>query len=145
MTAKEYLSEIHKQRRLLRTLELRAEELRTQAEGVKAIKYDRDKVQVSPTNMMEEIVPKLVEVEEQIGRQIIRVQLEIDKRIEQIAQMRPDHAEVLLQRYVDTDHGKPLTWEQIAVNIHRSFVRVTHLHGEALAEFTRRFLKVDKL
>lgn len=140
MTAKEYLSEIQKMRRLLHSLELRAEELRTQAEGVKAIRYDGDKVQVSPTNMMEKLVPLLVEVEEEYGRQIVRYHTEMQKRIGQIAAMRPDYAEVLRLRYVE-GNGRPLRLEEIALRMHMSFDRVRHLHGEALEAFRRRWLK----
>lgn len=46
MTAKEYLSEIQKYKRIAGSMEMRMEELRTQAEGVKAITYDKDRIQV---------------------------------------------------------------------------------------------------
>lgn len=142
MTAKEYLSEIRKQRRIIRTLEQRAEELRTQAEGVKAITYDRDKVQVSPANMMEEIIPRLIEVEEEYAKQILRYHTEMQKRIGQIAEMRTDYAEILRLRYVE-GNGRPLRLEEIAVRTHMSFDRVRHLHGEALVAFGRKWLKVS--
>lgn len=139
MTAKEYLSEIRKQRRIIRTLEQRAEELRAQAEGVKAITYDRDKVQVSPSNMMEEIIPKLVETEEEYARQILRYHTEMQKRIDQIAALRSDYAEILRLRYVE-GNGHPLRLEEIALRMFMSFNRVRHLHGEALEAFRRRWL-----
>lgn len=139
MTAKEYLLEIHKSRRILYSLEQRSEELRTQAEGLKAIAYDKDKIQVSPSNTMEEVIIKLVEVEEEYGRQIVRYHTEMQKRIDQIAAMRPDYAEILRLRYVE-GNGRTLRLEEIAVRTHMSFDRVRHLHGEALEAFRRKWL-----
>lgn len=139
MTAKEYLSEIQKMRRLLHSLEIRAEELRTQAEGMKAITYDRDKVQVSPASRMEDLVVRLVEVEEEYGRQIVRYHTEMQKRIKQIAALRSDYAEILRLRYVE-GNGHPLRLEEIALRMHLSWPRVKHLHGEALEAFRRKWL-----
>ena len=140
MTAKEYLSEIQKMRRLLHSLELRAEELRTQAEGVKAIRYDGDKVQVSPASRMEDLVARLVEVEEEYARQIFYYHTEMQKRIKQIAALRADYAEILRLRYVE-GNGHPLRLEQIALRMHLSWPRVKHLHGEALEAFRKRWLR----
>lgn len=140
MTAKEYLLEIRKQRRVLHSLEQRAEELRTQAEGVKAITYDRDKVQTSPENMMEKIMPALVEVEEEYARQIFFYHTEMQKRIKQIAALRADYAEILRLRYVE-GNGRPLKLEEIALRMGMSWPRVKHLHGEALEAFRRKWLK----
>lgn len=139
MTAKEYLLEIHKSRRILHTLEQRSEELRTQAEGLKAIVYDKEKVQVSPSNTMEEVIIKLVEVEEEYGRQIVRYHTEMQRRIDQIAAMRPDYAEILRLRYIE-GNGRPLRLEEIALRMHLSWPRVKHLHGEALEAFRRKWL-----
>lgn len=145
MKAKEYLSEIRTHQQLIRALEQKAEELRTQAEGMKAITYDKDRVQVSPANTMESMIIRLVEVEERLGEELLKYHAELNKRISQIRQLPPDYAEILIQRYVMTgDHGEALTWEQIAVNIHKSFGRVTHLHGEALVAFENRYFKVSK-
>lgn len=142
MKAKEYLSEIRTHQQLIRALEQKAEELRTQAEGMKAITYDKDRVQVSPENTMESMIIRLVEVEERLGEELVRYHAELEKRISQIRQLPPDYAEILIQRYVMTgDHGEALTWEQIAVNMHRSFSYVTHMHGTALIAFGNQFQK----
>lgn len=137
MTAKEYLSEIQKMRRLLHSLELRAEELRTQAEGVKAMRYDRDKVQVSPTNMMEELAPLLVEVEEEYGRQIVKYHEAVLIRIRQIEALSAQSAELLTLRYIDG-----LSLWKVSKRMHLSFDRVRHLHGIALEEFRKRWRKL---
>lgn len=145
MKAKEYLSEIRTHQQLIRALEQKAEELRTQAEGMKAITYDKDKVQVSPESRMEDLVVRLVEIEERIGAELVKYYEALDVRLRQIRELPPDCAEILIQRYVMTGpKGEPLTWEQIAVNIARSFSYVTHMHGIALQAFSKRFPKVCK-
>lgn len=145
MSAKTYLQEIRKQQALIHALEQKAEVIRARAEGMKAITYDRDKVQVSPESRMEDLVVRLVEIEERIGAELVKYHEALDVRLRQIRELPPDCAEILIQRYVMTGpKGEPLTWEQIAVNIARSFSYVTHMHGVALQEFSRRFPKVCK-
>lgn len=137
MTAKEYLLEIHKSRRILHTLEQRAEELRTQAEGLKAIAYDKDKVQVSPSNTMEEVIIKLVEVEEEYGRQVLKYHEAVLIRIRQIEALSAQSAELLTLRYIDG-----LSLWKVSKRMHLSFDRVRHLHGIALEEFRKRWRKL---
>lgn len=135
MTAKEYLSEIQKMRRLLHSLELRAEELRTQAEGVKAIRYDGDKVQVSPTNMMEKLVPLLVEIEEEYGRQVLKYHEAVLTRIRQIEALSAQSAELLTLRYIDG-----LSLWKVSKRMHKEYDWTRHLHGMALEEFRKKWL-----
>ena len=142
MTAKEYLSQIQKYRRTMKSLEEQAEALRVELAGLKAIEYDRDKIQVSPTNKIEELMPKLLEIEERYGTMIFKYHTAILIREKQINDMkREDYAEILRLRYIKTgEDGKRMTLEEIAVRTGRSFDRVRHLHGEALAAFGRKYL-----
>lgn len=135
MTAKEYLSEIQKMRRLLHSLELRAEELRTQAEGVKAIRYDGDKVQVSPTNIMEKLVPLLVEVEEEYGRQVLKYHEAVLIRIRQIEALSAQSADLLTLRYIDG-----LSLWKVSKRMHWTYDWTKHRHGIALEEFKKKWL-----
>lgn len=135
MTAKEYLLEIHKSRRILHTLEQRTEELRTQAEGLKAIAYDKDKVQVSPSNTMEEVIIKLVEVEEEYGRQMVKYHEAIMTRVRQIQELSAISAELLTLRYVDG-----LSLWKVSKRMHKEYDWTRHLHGIALEEFKKKWL-----
>lgn len=143
MTAKEYLMEIQRCKRAMETLGQKAEQLRTEMEGLKAITYDKDRVQVSPSNRMEELIPRLIEAEERYGEAIYNYHTAILVRVQQIADMgRNDYSEILRLRYVETNkQGQRLTLEEIAVRTHRSFDRVAHLHGEALEAFRRKYLQ----
>lgn len=142
MTAKEYLLEIQKFKRTADALGEKAEALRTEMEGLKAITYDRDRVQVSPTNRVEELMPRLVELEEKYGDAILEYHKAVQIRTQQIAEIgRSDYSEILRLRYVETNkYGRRYTLEEIAVKTHRSFDRVAHLHGEALQAFGRKYL-----
>lgn len=138
MTAKEYLSQIQKYKRLMKSLEEQSEALRVELAGLKAITYDKDRVQVTPTNKIEELMPRLIDIEERYGEMIFKYHTAILVRTEQINNIgREDYAEILRLRYLG---DRRMTLEEIAVKTHRSFDRVRHLHGEALAAFGRKYL-----
>lgn len=142
MTAKEYLLEIQRCKQTMESLGQKAAQLRSEMEGLKAITYDKERVQVSPSNRMEELMPRLIEVEERYGEAIYNYHKTVLLRTQQIANIgRNDYAEILRLRYVETNqNGQRHTLEEIAVKTHRSFDRVAHLHGEALDAFRRKYL-----
>lgn len=144
MTAKEYLLEIRTMRRTLHTLEQQAEDLRTRAEGLRAIVYDKDRVQVSVSNQLEKIIPRLIEADTKYAEALIKYKVEILRRTQQIKDIgRDDYAEILRLRYVEEgERGRQLTLEEIAVMLHRSFSWVRHLHGKALQSFAMKY-KLD--
>ena len=93
MTAKEYLSKIQIYRRAIISTQLRIEELEHQASGIRAITYDRDRVQVSPENRMEDIMVRIDALTAKMARQIEKYHREVEKRVKQIAGMhRLSHA-----------------------------------------------------
>ena len=145
MTAKEYLSKVHTYRRAIRSTQQRLDELYTMASGVKAITYDKDRVQVSPENRFEAFMAQIDEEASKMAAQIARYQREAAKRQRQIAELsKPEYSEVLELRYIETDkNGCQYTLEQSSHMMHLSFHRVAHLHGEALLEFDRKY-KVSK-
>lgn len=144
MTAKEYLSEIQKYRRNAEDLAERAEELRVQAEGVKAITYDKDRVQTSVTNRTEEIIAKLADVQEEYAQAIADYHAAADRREHQISQLsNPVEARVLSLKYCV---GK--SWDDIADAIGYTYRHTTRIHGEALQSFGELFaddLKCPKM
>lgn len=142
MTAKEYLMQIQRMKQTADSLGEKAEALRAEMEGLKAITYDKDRVQVSPSNRMEELMPKLIEAEEKYGEALFNYYKEILLRTKQIDEIgRNDFAEILRLRYVELGkHGRRLTLEEIAVKTHRSFEWVRHLHGRALKAFEKKYL-----
>lgn len=142
MTAKEYLRKVHDMRRRQDRLLERLIELKEQAQGIKAITYDKDRVQTSPVNRFEELMVRLADLETRYAFAIARYNTEIQQIEAQIENLdNADYEEVLRLRYlVKTPNYKPMRLEEIALRMHKSYPRIRHMHGEALEEFRRRFL-----
>lgn len=142
MTAKEYLSKIQTYRRIMNSYADRIEELYHEASGLKAIVYDKDRVQTSPENKLEKIFQAIDKEAQKYAKARSKYEMEVRKRTKQIAGMeRPDYSEILRLRYVDLDlDGQPHTLEEISCLMHLSFWRTAHLHGEALEAFRRKYL-----
>ena len=142
MTAKEYLSKIQTYKRIMQSYSERIEELYQEASGMKAIVYDRDRVQVSPENRLEKIFAQIDAEAEKYAKARVRYEKEVRKRTEQIAGMeRTEYAEILRLRYIETDRdGRMMSLEEISCRMHRSYPNVKHLHGWALNAFQRKYL-----
>lgn len=160
MTAKEYLWQIERwQQKIERIdndcidkidrLNQRIATLYNQATGMKAITYDKDRVQISPQNSLPEIIVLIDEASREYTRAITTERLKADRDIAKLQQKidfivsqiesLDDHrfVEVLKHRYL---YGK--RWEQIAVDMKYAFRHVTRLHGQALAAFASRYKDV---
>ena len=138
MTAKEYLQQLDTLRDEIESTNLALEQIFTEAQGIKAIVYNKDKVQVSPDNHSENFMIKLAELGEDYARMQMRFKLERDKRIAMINSLaNPIHVRILRKRYID---GK--TFEEIAVALHYTYRHVTRLHGSALQEFAAKYKDV---
>lgn len=143
MTAKEYLKKVHDMRRRQDRLLERLIELKEQAQGIKAITYDKDRVQTSPVNRFEELMVRLADLETRYAFAIARYNTEIQQIEAQIESLdNADYEEVLRLRYlVKTPNYKPMLLEEVALRMHKSYPRVKHLHGEALEAFRKMHMK----
>lgn len=147
MTAKEYLSKIQIYRRAILSTQLRIEELEHQASGIRAITYDRDKVQTSPENRIEDIMIKVDALTRKLTRQITKYQSEVLKREKQIAELeRAEYAQVLQMKYID---GMNLLQITLAMRDadggqRYSYDHVKHMHGWALNAFQKKYLNNTK-
>jgi hypothetical protein len=138
MTAKEYLQQLDTLRDEIESTNLALEKIFTEAQGIKAIVYDKDKVQVSPDNHSENFMIKLAELGDEYAQMQMKYKLERDKRIAMINSLaNPIHVRILRKRYID---GK--TFEEIAVALHYTYRHVTRLHGSALQEFGAKYKDV---
>ncbi len=145
MTAKEYLSEICKYNRIAISLAEQVDIIRNEIGGLKGIAYDKDRVQTSPSNRMEELIPKLIKAEEQYTESLIKYRMEYLKRVRQIVELgKPEYVEVLQLRYIEQDDkGHTLNWHEIADRMNWSYSKVTHLHGYALQAFAKKYLQTN--
>lgn len=139
MTAKEYL-------RTLRwtelSIETRKDELRrldAEYTYLSGISYDRDRVQTSPSGDAFLQSDRRIDLAIKIREDILAMQklrTDIIGKITGLDNLL--YSQVLLERYVNY-----LSFDDIAVKMGYSYVYVNHIHGEALQEFTRKYLKLD--
>lgn len=139
MTAKEYLNEVNNYRRIIRSIELQIEEARHQATQIRAIVYDKDRVQTSPSaSAMDQFIMRLDELGDRYVTNLIKYRAEIDKRSKMInALPNPTHAQILQLRYING-----LKWKSICVEMGYTFRHTTKLHGYALQAFAEQFKDV---
>lgn len=142
MTAKEYLLQIRTLRRRCESLENQLQELRTQAEGVKAITYDKDRVQTSPDNRMEILMLRIVDIESKYVKTLANCHAAIQIREKQIAGLDNQlFAEVLTLRYIDNrsfDDMARIIQQKYPGKVYRNdYIR--HVHGWALKAFENKY------
>ena len=100
----------------------------------KAIVYDKDKVQASPDDKFSEICAKVSAMQEELGESIVRLK---NKQMKAECMIRtledPDEREVMRWYYMSTDHGRLLTWQDVAIRMNYYRRHVIRIHGNALA------------
>lgn len=132
--AKKYLGEIRTYRRRAETIGERLTELRHQATLLTGLDYTKAVVQTSPGDMMSEIVSEIVSMTEAYRDAVMVYQRAIDERARWIYLLgHVQYEEILERRYLRGE-----TLEEIADEMHVSYERVKHLHGEALAAYSRK-------
>ena len=134
MTAKEYLSQAAVLKRRIKQLEDRVEEIRSEVSSPKAIRYDKDMIQSSPTSdafanyviRLEKEESKLIKLKEQY------LETYEDIRVRLIS-VNPDiYSDLLFMRYLEQK-----TLVQIADELNYSYEWTCRLHGRALLAFLR--------
>ena len=106
---------------------------------VGSVDYSKERVQSSPSQdaPFVRVIHKIIELEEEINAEIDKF---IDKKhliINQIHALNDtNYANILFKRYVEYK-----SLELIAVEMHFSYDYIKHLHGYALADFEKTFLK----
>lgn len=143
MTAKQYLAQVHIMRKRAMCLKIAEEDLRIRAEGLRAIVYDKDKVQVSASNKLEELMGDIIATQEQYAECINELHRDIQRIEAQIATMQTQYAEVLRLRYIDFSKGRQLTLAEIAREMAITYGWARHLHGIALQAFDKKYLQHD--
>lgn len=138
MTAKQYLRQLSKLQQRINILKDEIAERRTRLESTTAPVLG-DRVQTSPggdrfADAIAILADKdlqrqeLVWIYENMRDKIVDQILELDNEIQQ---------KVLYERYV---HNRML--KSIATEMHYSYDRVCHIHGEALISFTRKHVDI---
>ena len=134
MTAKEYLSQAAALKRRIKQVEDRIEEIRTELSSPKAIRYDKDMVQSSPTSdafanyviKLEKEESKLLKLKEQYIETFEEIRV-------RLISVNPDiYSDLLYMRYLEQK-----TLVQIADELNYSYEWTCRLHGRALLAFSR--------
>lgn len=109
------------------------------------IRYDIDRVQVSPADRMPDITADLVEIDNRLNRCIDKLTADI-KLANLIIEQCPtaECRQLLLLRYISGDR-KPYEWQEIAKQMGYSVSHVNgYLHGKAIREARVIWKKVNK-
>ena len=135
MKAKEYLSKAAYLKRRIKFVSDRIEEIREEMSSPKAIRYDKDMIQSSPSGDI--IVNYMIKLEKEEAR-LTRLREEyLEKRIEisqRILDVTPGlYSDILYMRYLEE---KSLA--VISEELNYSYEWTCRLHGRALIEFSRR-------
>lgn len=127
---KEYLRQLERLNAKIEHKRQEAEMLRTAMQSL-SVKMDADRVQTSHGDKMPENVAALIDLEKEIETDTIVLISTRDKIINQIHSL-PNclYIKILYKRYVEYKR-----LEQIAVELHYSYDRIKHLHGDALQVF----------
>lgn len=103
------------------------------------IRYDRDRVQTSPSDTMSTVLSKAMDMENELKKSLANLQerhIEVEKLIQTLK--NSDEREVLRYYYLDTINGRPLTWEQVAIRVNFQVRQVHRIHERAMAALAER-------
>lgn len=132
MTGKDYLTEYQRIKSRISGKKAQIVELEEALKGLKAIRYDLDKVESSSTADL--LVNGLIKIEEKndsIARDIERLVAIAEEITDRIGRMStPAFMDILTRRYIQGD-----SFERIAVDMDYSYKTVLNYHGNALVEF----------
>lgn len=104
----------------------------------RGIRYDTDKVQVSPDDMTSRICAAISDLEMKLGQQIMilaKHQAQAEVIIQKLDD--PNERRVMRYYYLTTIEGQVPTWNQVAIrmNYYESYVK--KLHGNALVNLAK--------
>lgn len=139
MTAKDYLKQIEQLDIKIRQKSEELACLRETAGGAAAIRYDKDNIQVSAQgDMLERAVIRLVELEDKILDDKLKLATLRDQIIDQIQSLNDKrYVEILYRRYVKYEK-----FEQIALAMNYDYDYIRVLHGESLGMFESHILNI---
>lgn len=135
MTAKEYLSQYQGLQRRIRSKQDEIEQIKTLMEGLAAIRYDKDKVESSPTN--DQMINGMIRIEEisnKIARDVSEAAALVDEITDRISRVKQNSLEMVLREH----YINGLTFESICVNYHYEYRSIITMHGRALQEFSKQ-------
>lgn len=133
MTGKEYMSRIKETRRKIRMLKEQIERDTIMAAGVSAIRYDKDRVQTSPSaDRMTDIVIKISEATDELKEEVHHLQILEMEAISYLVKLKEEHERVLSYHYLDG-----CDWKDVAKRMDYDDSYIYELKDKALNELTK--------
>ena len=133
MTAKEYLRSIKYLDNAINAKQRELDRLRHDAENIKAISYDKDKVQSSAPSDSTKIIDKIIDLNKEINSEIDRL---IDLKAEARAKINRVYNNKLVSLLTNL-YINGYTFEQTAENLDVNYRTVCRWHGQALQIFRK--------
>ena len=131
-TPKEYLRQLRTASIKIEQKEDELERLKAAAESISA-NTESERVQTTPRDRISEDVARIMDLKEEINRDIGELLILKNKIINEIQSLdNPVYIDILYKRYVEYK-----TLEEIAVEMSYSYRQVLRLHGLALQDFKR--------
>ena len=133
MNVKMYLNQLRTLEAVIRARKKQLNRLRQERTYLSGVSYDSDRVQSSGNTDQMKGSDVLIDLEIEIADKVRAAVALREKIISEIERLQnPQYVRLLLYRYIDG-----MRFEQIACEMGYSYVRVAHLHGEALQEFAK--------
>lgn len=140
--AKIYLGEVEKLDIKISQKCMLLSELRSKRFNVQAVDFSKEKVKGSIKNNFNSLSDKLLDLENEINKDIDMFYDMKNKIINQIQQLeKKEYVEILHKKYIE--YNMYPTLEHIAVSLGekgKSWRHTARLHGEALESFRKKFL-----
>ena len=133
MTAKAYLRSIKYLDNAINAKQRELDRLRHDAENIKAISYDKDKVQSSAPSDSTKIIDKIIDLSKEINSEIDRL---IDLKAEARAKINRVYNNKLVSLLTNL-YINGYTFEQTAENLDVNYRTVCRWHGQALQIFRK--------
>lgn len=141
MTAKEYLNQVRKLKRQTDSKMRQCEDIREKITFLQGIDYEKDKIQSSVSDQLAETMAVLLDLEQETVWYINKYNIMYNEAVNRINGLsRKEYIDILMQRYLGDDDDKR-KFEYIAYKTNYSYNRIRHMHGEALQEFERKYLR----
>lgn len=131
MKAKEYLRRAYNLDKFIDACLVELSNLRECRNTIRSLDYSRDKIQTSPGNNMENIIIKIVDMENMLNDKIDQL-VDLKNEIRSDINKLPDETDrlVLTYKYICF-----LSWEEIAVKMGYSYRNIHRVHAKALKDF----------
>lgn len=141
MTAKEYLTQLRKLMLKTNSKVRQCKDLREKLVFLQGIDYSKDKVQTSAKDQLSEAMANLLDLEQEAVECIAKYNNMYNEAVDRINGLsRKEYIQILTMRYLEDDPQKR-KFEWISCEIDYSYARTTHMHGEALQEFEKKYLR----